>query len=152
MASTERTIQASPDEVWAVLADAMSYDRWVVGAKDIRTADGSWPAAGSKLHHTSGVGPLQLKDDTKVLESEGPRRIVLEARGRSLGRARIELLLEPEAQATRVTMIEQILRPAPAAPVLNLVLGPLVHSRNVETLRRLDEATHERVATERPGG
>ena len=145
MATNERTIDATPEQVWAVLADAMSYDRWVVGAKDIRTADGTWPQPGSSLHHTIGVGPLELKDTSTVLEAEPPRRLVLEARGRPLGMARVELLLEPVGSSTKVTMIEKATRPA-AVRAMNPVLHPLVHSRNTETLRRLEESTHERTA------
>jgi len=135
---------ATPEQIWAVLADPHSYDRWVVGAKDIREADGTWPEPGSKLQHTSGLGPLNLKDNTKVLESEPPRRLVLEARGRPVGIARVEIRLEPQGSATLVTMVEDAVRPAPAA-VINATLNPLMHSRNVETLRRLEEATLEKL-------
>jgi len=142
VAGTERTIEATPEQVWAVLADPMSYDRWVVGAKDIRKADGTWPEPASTLDHTSGFGPLQLKDNTKVLEAEPERRLVLEARGRPLGAARIEFRLEPEGTATRVTLIENTVRPA-LARILNPVVGPLIHARNVETLRQLEEVVLE---------
>jgi uncharacterized protein YndB with AHSA1/START domain len=139
---TERTIPATPEQIWAVLANAMSYDRWVVGAKNIRTADGTWPEPGSALHHTVGFGPLTLNDNTKVLEAEPPRRLVMEARGRPMGIARIEVRLEPEGSGTKVTMIEDAVRPAPVK-AMNPALNPLIHSRNVETLRRLVEATLE---------
>ncbi len=145
VATNERTIDATPEQIWAVLADAMCYDHWVVGAKDIRTADGTWPEPGSSLHHTIGVGPMELKDTSTVLEAEPPRRLVLEARGRPLGMARVELLLEPVEGGTKVTMIEDATRPA-AVRAMNPVLHPLVHSRNTETLRRLEEATQERMA------
>lgn len=149
MAKNERTIDASPDQIWAVLADAMSFERWVVGAKDIRTADGTWPEPGSHLHHTVGFGPLQLKDNTKVLEADPPRRLVMEARGRPLGIAQIEMLLEPAGSGTKVTMIEHPVRPGPVK-ALGPCLDPLVHSRNTETLRRLASATHERMGTAAP--
>jgi len=144
VACNERTIPATPEQIWAVLADPHSYERWVVGAKDIRAADGEWPEPGSKLQHTSGLGPFSLKDNTKVIESEPPRRLVLEARGRPLGIARIEITLEPQRSATLVSMVEHAVRPAPAAAV-NAAISPLMHSRNVETLRRLEEAALERM-------
>ena len=143
MASNERTIPATPEQIWAVLGDAMCYDRWVVGAKDIRDADGTWPEPGSTLQHTSGFGPLELKDNTKVIESDPPRRIVLEARGRPLGIAQIEITLEPEGSGTKVTMVENAVRPV-TAKMMNPALDPLMHSRNVETLRRLEEVTAEK--------
>lgn len=146
MARNERIINATPEQIWAVLADAKSYDRWVVGAKDIRTADDTWPEPGSRLHHTVGFGPLQLKDNTKVLESEAPRLLVMEARGRPFGIARIEMHLEPQASGTKVTMIEYALRPDPVK-LLNPALDPLIHSRNTESLLRLEQATHERLGS-----
>ena len=146
MACNERTIDATPEQIWAVLADARSYARWVVGAKDIRTVDDTWPEPGSRLHHTVGFGPLQLKDNTKVLECEAPRLLVMEARGRPVGIARIELRLEPQGSGTKVTMIEYALRPDPVK-LMNPALDPLIHSRNTESLRRLEEATHERIGT-----
>jgi len=142
VACNERTIQATPEQIWAVLADPHAYERWVVGAQDIREADGTWPEAGSKLQHTSGLGPLKLKDNTKVLESEPPRRLVLEARGRPLGIARIEIRLEARGSATLVTMAEDAVRPTPAA-IINATLSPLMHSRNIESLQRLEEAAVE---------
>ena len=138
MACTERTMQATPEQIWAVLADPETYEHWVVGAKDTRDAEGVWPEPGSALQHTSGFGPFELKDNTKVLEADPPRHIVLEARGRPLGIARIELTLEPEGSATKVRMVEEVVRPLHARS-MNPALNPLIHSRNVETLRRLEE-------------
>lgn len=146
VASNERVIAATPEQIWAVLADAMSYDRWVVGAKQIRAADGTWPEPGSRLHHTVGMGPFQLADSTLVLESEPPSRLVMEARGRPLGTAWVEIRLEPVDGGTKVTMLEDVSRP-PLVRVMKPALDPLVHSRNTETLRRLEAATQERLAT-----
>ena len=129
-----------------MLADPYTYEHWVVGAKDIRTADGTWPEKDSTLQHTSGFGPLNLKDNTKVIESDPPKRLVLEARGRPLGIARIEIDLKPQGSSTVVAMTEYAVRPEPAKR-LNPVLDPFLHSRNVETLRRLEELTLERVGT-----
>lgn len=79
MPRSEIEIAAPPESVWAVLADAQRYWDWVVGAKEVRDADESWPSPGAKLHHSSGVGPLTVEDETRVLESEQPRRLVLHA-------------------------------------------------------------------------
>jgi len=146
VARNEQIIDATPEQIWAALADPLCYDRWVVGAKDIRAADGEWPDSGAMLQHTSGVGPFNLKDNTKVIECEAPRRLVLEARGRPLGIARIEILLEPQGTGTLVTMIEHAVRP-PHAAAVNAALSPLIHSRNVESLRRLEAVAREKAAT-----
>src|SRR3954451_21888989 len=51
-------MDAPPDEVFAVLADARSYGEWVVGSKDVRAADPGFPAPGSRFPHSVGLGPL----------------------------------------------------------------------------------------------
>ena len=50
------------------------YGDWVVGSKRIRAADASWPAPGSRFHHTVGVGPLSLDDHTESLEADAAMR------------------------------------------------------------------------------
>ena len=81
-AENQIEIAAPPERVWAVLADPQCFDDWVVGAQDVRDADASWPAVGSKLHHSTGVGPLTVDDETAVEVAEPPTRLVLLARAR----------------------------------------------------------------------
>jgi uncharacterized protein YndB with AHSA1/START domain len=136
MAVTTRDIPASPDEVWAVLADPKRYADWVVGAKEVRGLEGDWPAPGARFHHTVGLGPIHIHDSTSVLESSPPRRLILRARARPLGHARIALELTQSGVGTRVVMTEE-----PTSPLASLgqrVLDPLIHTRNVEALRRLE--------------
>ena len=99
-------IAAPPDGVWAVLANARRYSDWVAGARAVRDADPGWPAVGRKLHHTVGVWPLVVNDETVVVESEPPRRLVLRASVKPVGRFRVELGLEAADGGTRVTMQE----------------------------------------------
>jgi uncharacterized protein YndB with AHSA1/START domain len=80
VASNHVYIAAAPATVWEVLVDARSYAHWVVGSSQTRGVTGRWPAVGSRFHHTQGVGPLGLRDDTEVIEAKRPRRLVLEVR------------------------------------------------------------------------
>lgn len=138
MAVTQRTLHATPEQVFAVLADPDSYGHWVVGSHSIRDADATWPAVGSRFHHRVGVGPFTVPDHTEALECEPPHRLVLRARARPLGTARVELILTPSGGGTLVTM-----REGPADPLSRLALNPLtdplVDARNRESLRRLAE-------------
>src|SRR4051812_44540163 len=111
-----------PEAVWDVLADADGYEYWVVGSKAIRDADAGFPAAGTRFHHTLGVGPLTLRDHTEVLEAEPPRLMRLRAEGRPLGAATVTMRLTPEDGGTGVEMVEH-----PAGPFGVLALNPLVH-------------------------
>lgn len=136
MATTHQQISAPPERVFAVLSDPQSYGDWVVGSDTIRDADPAWPAAGSRFYHRVGVGPFKLNDHTEVLEVDPPRRLVLHARARPLGTAKVTLLLTPQGDATLVTMREEA-----GDPLSRLAINPLtdwlVHHRNVESLRRL---------------
>lgn len=136
MARNEAYIDAPPQAVWDVLADADAYADWVVGSRDIRDADADWPAAGSVFHHTVGLGPLNMRDNTRAIVSEPPRRLVMRANSRPLGAAQVEILLEPERGGTRVTMIED---PVGRTAVLRFlpVTHALIRGRNTESLRRL---------------
>ena len=136
MARNESVISVPVEQVFAVLADPYRYHEWVVGAKEIRGVDGQWPEPGSVFHHSIGVGPVTLQDNTECLEVEEPHRIMLEARARPLGRARIEMRLTEVEGGTRVTMDEVAVSP-PLMKLLNPVIDPLIHARNVEALRRL---------------
>lgn len=143
MARNQRYIDAPPEQVFAVLSDAWSYAEWVVGSTHIRDADAAFPAAGSRFHHTIGIGPLRLHDHTEVLESHPPRRLRLEARARPLGSATVTLDLAPERQGTRVTMIEDpsgFTAPLRFLPPTHL----LTRIRNGESLRRLQALVERR--------
>ncbi len=136
MAQTSLVLDAPLEKVWAVLADAHSFSRWVVGAKDIRSVEGPWPEPGSRFHHTVGVGPFTLRDNTKSLAAEERRRLLIEARARPVGRARVDLTLTPIGAGTEVTVTERFVSPA-FMKLANPVLAPLVNARNAESLRRL---------------
>jgi uncharacterized protein YndB with AHSA1/START domain len=136
VATTQTTIDAPPERVFAVLARPEAYADWVVGSDTIRDADPNWPATGSRFHHRVGVGPFKVNDHTEVIEVQPPYKLVLHARARPLGTAQVSLQLEPEGNGTRVTMHETA-----GDPLSKLAINPLtdwlVHHRNVESLRRL---------------
>lgn len=69
MATVERVIEAPPDAVAAVLADARSYDGFVVGSKRIRWFDARWPEPGTRFHHSVGFAVLHIRDHTTVVQT-----------------------------------------------------------------------------------
>jgi uncharacterized protein YndB with AHSA1/START domain len=145
VATNERFMPVPPEAVWDALADPGGYGYWVVGSKEIRDADPDWPAAGSRFHHTIGVGPLTLDDHTEALEAEPPQRLKLRAKGRPLGTATVTLEMIPEDGGTVVRMTEN-----PDGLTAVLSLNPLVHVltkvRNAESLMRLEELALRRTA------
>ena len=136
MATTHTHITASPDEVFATLANPENYGDWVVGSDTIRDADPAWPKVGSRFHHRVGFGLLKVSDHTEVLAVDPPHRLVLHARARPLGTARVTLLLNERQGGTNVTMIE-VAGDRLSRLALNRLTDPLIHLRNVEALRRL---------------
>ncbi len=135
MSTNSRTIDATPDEVFAVLADGWLYPLWVVGASRMRAVDEDWPAPGSRLHHSVGAWPLLIDDDTEVIERE-PLLLVLRARAWPSGEAEVRIRLEPIGSQTRVTLHEDAIG-GPGRLVPGPARHPLLHMRNREGLRRL---------------
>ena len=144
MARNVTTFPVPIQQVFAVLADPKTYAYWVVGSDSIRDADASWPAVGAKLHHRVGVGPLKLNDNTEVLEVTEPVHLVLQARARPLGTARVILdLVDLGGNGTQVTMVE-----GPGDRFSRLLHNPvadfLLRRRNDEALRRLGQLAAQR--------
>ncbi len=149
---TTRPIEATPDQVWAVLSDGWLYAGWVVGASRIRAVDPRWPAVGSTISHSVGGWPLLLDDDTEVLTCRPGRLLRLLARTRPLGESLVEIELSerPGLGSCAVTIREDtvsgpgLLVPA---PLRQLALAP----RNRESLRRLDYLVRGRVRSDGDG-
>ena len=124
--------------VWDALADAGGYAYWVVGSKVIRDADADWPAPGSKIHHTVGLGPFERSDHTESIEAVEPQRLTLRAKARPLGTARVTLEMTPKDGGTVVSITENpdgVFRPLAFVPPLQLLSA----LRNAESLMRLEE-------------
>jgi uncharacterized protein YndB with AHSA1/START domain len=145
MTTVSKLIQAPPEAVFAILADGWYYSGWVVGTSHMRAVETDWPAVGSRLFHSSGVWPAALKDETRVEECETNRRLVMTARGRPLGEARIEITLDPEGHGTRVSMTEAPTR-GPGAWINNPLGESVLHRRNVESLARLAALAEHRTS------
>lgn len=139
------TVRTEPDVVFDVITDARTYAYWVVGAKRIRSVEPAWPAPGSAFHHTVGIGPLTVRDETRVVEIERPRLLVLEARAWPAGTARVTLTLEPVPQGTSLTIEEVPIR-GPAAAVHNPLLDAAAHARNAVSVRRIERLATSRAA------
>lgn len=137
MASNRVHVDASPEEVFAVLSDPENYPKWVVGAAGIRDQDGEFPAVGSRFHHKVGSWPVGVKDHTEVLEVEAPRRLVLKAKARPLGTATIALDLHESAGGTEVRMEEVPGDRLTSLFVGNPVADTALRLRNAEALSRL---------------
>lgn len=136
MTDNTRLLHATPEQVWEVLCDGWVYPVWVVGASRMREVDDAWPAVGSKLHHSVGMWPLLIDDNTEVLEATPGRSLTLRARGWPIGEAQVVIRLRPVGDDTEVTISEEPVS-GPGALVPPPVKGLSLKWRNTETLRRL---------------
>lgn len=137
MVEVTATVPASPEKVFAVLADGWSYVGWVVGATHIREVDTGWPKEGTRIHHSVGAWPLQMHDVTTVHAVDPPWLLELDARLWPLGAARIRLeLTEVRPEVTEVRMSEKVVR-GPGRVLPRAVQAALLVPRNRESLRRL---------------
>jgi hypothetical protein len=148
MTTVSKLVHATAEAVFSQLADGWIFPVWVVGATHIRDVDDAWPAVGAELHHKVGAWPLVIDDSTRVLEMTPNRRLVLQARAKLFGQARVEIVLEPSGDECLVTMAE--------APTHGLALGidnPLqryaLRQRNVESLERLATLAEKRAGQPR---
>ncbi len=136
MGTSEREFSVPPEKVWTILADGWLYPLWVVGASRIREVDQSWPAPASRLHHSFGIWPAVVDDETEVLECVPHERLTLRARGWPLGEAHVEIHLQERGAGTLVTIVEQAVK-GPGALLPNVIEDAVLAVRNKETLRRL---------------
>jgi hypothetical protein len=131
-----RTVAATPSAVWQVLSDGWLFPVWVVGASRMREVDGHWPEVGAKLHHSVGIWPALINDNTEVLEALPDHLLRLRTRGWPAGEAEVVLRHEAGGAGTRITLDEDAVQ-GPGAFVPRALRTPALAWRNTETLRRL---------------
>src|SRR4051794_41057870 len=145
MFTVTRMVEATPEQVWAVLEDGWSFPSWVVGAPGRGAGGGGGPATGTKPHHWAGIWPAVVNDETGVLESAPPRRLRLQAKGWPAGEATVELRIEPAGNGSKVTLVEDVTR-GPGHYLPKALRQPPIALRNAETLRRLAYMAERRTA------
>lgn len=143
MAFTAREIDASPADVFAVLADPTTYPDWLHGASGIRDVDQNWPSPGSKFHHVVGVKPFVIPDSSEVVDVEPDRRLGLRVRTRPFLIADVTFELVGNESRCVVTLTE---KPAfrPLGDLLRPLLDPVLHARNHRSLARLQDVVEQR--------
>ncbi|MET9268169.1 SRPBCC family protein [Kribbella sp. NPDC003557] len=136
MSENECLIDASVDDVFAILTDGWSYAAWVVGASRIRDVDAPWPEAGGRIHHSVGAWPLVIDDTTTALEYEPARRLKLQVRVWPAGHGEVEFVATETPTGCRLVMTEKATS-GPISLLPTAVADVALHPRNAESLRRL---------------
>ncbi|MEX0153578.1 SRPBCC family protein [Microbacterium sp. LMI1-1-1.1] len=149
-ARNTRLMQCTPDDVFAVLSDGWLYPVWVVGATRMRDVDPGFPWVGTQIHHSLGVWPIMLHDETEVVEWAPPQRLRLRPSASVLGRGVIRIDVRPHDVGAAVTMVEEPVSGV-AARLPRQLWAPLLRLRNHECLNRLAFLAEGRAA-ERAAG
>ncbi|TDD61789.1 SRPBCC family protein [Kribbella antibiotica] len=143
MSENECMVEASAEDVFAVLTDGWRYAAWVVGASRVRDVDAPWPEPGGIIHHSVGAWPLLINDTTEAVEYDEGRRLRLRVRAWPVGEGDVEFRVHEGPKGCRVVMTEKAVRgPASLMPagLADLLLG----ARNTETLHRLKLLAEQR--------
>ncbi|HEY4278363.1 MAG TPA: SRPBCC family protein [Conexibacter sp.] len=150
MARNEIEIEAPPEAVFDVLSDPRSFARWVVGSQAIRRADPEWPAPGAAFDHAVGIGPLRLKDHSRVVESARPTFLRMLVNARPLTQAWVTLRVRGAEHGRTVVEMDERAADQRSRLAFNPLTDPLIRLRNHESLRRLKALAegHEEI----PGG
>jgi hypothetical protein len=132
-----RRVHAPTEAVWAVLADGWLYANWVVGTSRVRAVDAGWPAEGRRIHHSFGVWPALIDDETVSLEARPGEGLRLQARGWPMGEAEVDLTLSARPpDSCLVTIVEDTVT-GPGVVVPRPARQAAIAVRNNEALRRL---------------
>jgi uncharacterized protein YndB with AHSA1/START domain len=143
MVTRTRTVRATPERIWDVLADGWLYGLWMVGASAVEEVDPAWPAVGAELHHLTGSWPMAIEQTTRVLESEPARRLVLGTRTRYVGESRVTLTLRPVGSGSEVRLDRELVSGVRTV-VPGVLTQPLVEGWAGDTLLRLSLVAEHR--------
>nr|WP_295831927.1 SRPBCC family protein [uncultured Microbacterium sp.] len=135
-ARNTRLMRCTPDDLFAVLSDGWLYPVWVVGAARMRDVDGDWPREGAQLHHSLGVWPVMIHDQSEIVEWDPPRRMRLRPEAGILGRGVLRIEARPHPVGIAVTIAEEPVSGA-AALLPSVLWKPLLVLRNHECPNRL---------------
>ncbi|MBB2993050.1 hypothetical protein FHR72_004557 [Mycolicibacterium iranicum] len=143
-----RETSASRQRVWDVIADGWTYSQWVVGNSRMRAVDPNWPQPGSTIHHSIGVWPAVINDNTVVESSVPERELVLVANGRPFGKARITLRLQDLDNGGCVIEMSEVPVSAPMKWLPHSLSLAAVFPRNRETTWRLAAMAERRTSND----
>ena len=132
-----RVVHAPREAVWAVVCDGWLYANWVVGTARVRAVDATWPAEGSRIHHSVGAWPALIDDHTVSLAQVPGERLRLQARGWPAGEAHVELSLQQRPDGSCIVTILEDAVSGPGVVVPRPVRQAAIAARNTEALRRL---------------
>jgi uncharacterized protein YndB with AHSA1/START domain len=104
--SSDVSIARSPHEVFEVLLDAKTYERWTE-MTDSRFDTPGRPGVGTRGSFRMPSGPLKGEYEMEILELEPDQRLVMHVTSRNLDWKAVTTLV-PDGAATRMTYAGEI--------------------------------------------
>jgi uncharacterized protein YndB with AHSA1/START domain len=134
--TARRTVATTAEAVWSVLAEPVTYPRWVLDLLDVSDADPRWPDPGAAFRYRFRRGPLRRSAQATVLEAHAPNRLRLRWRRGLVIELVTTITIEPAAVGSTIVIAEEIASPAAAR---GYPAGGLVNGANwVTSLGRLE--------------
>jgi uncharacterized protein YndB with AHSA1/START domain len=93
MATSTLVLEATPRDIWSVLANASAYPRWVVGMREAHETEGLWPRPGSHFRCTVDWHGFTVNTTATLLTVVAPRHLAFSTRRRPFGMAHVDIRL-----------------------------------------------------------
>lgn len=137
------TVRASPEEVFAFLADLENWPRWQSDMKITELTDGSRGEVGARYRYVSKAMGQTFDSTVRLSRVDAPREVGFEGEWTGMIRPSGRYLIEPAPEGARVT-----LNPHPEARGFGKLMAPLMglmikrlNQKHLEALRRAVERT-----------
>ena len=142
MSHTTAFTRAPIETVFSLLADPSRYEEFVVGNSTIRRFDPEWPKEGTTFHHSLGVKPFIVKDESISLATDHATYLVMETRMSVLGASITAFELSSTGEGTKIEIFEEAIR-GPFAWLWSRPVDALLDWRNKRLLERLTRLAEE---------
>ena len=144
-------LDASPDDVWAVVEDVGSHVEWMEDAVEIRFTSPNTSGAGTAFDCDTKIGPFRLTDHMEITEWEPGRAMGVRHVGMVTGTGVFRLVPLDDGRRTRFIWTEELFFPwwmggplgaTVAKPVLAHVWRTnLINLQSIVSARRPSDAT-----------
>jgi uncharacterized protein YndB with AHSA1/START domain len=133
-----RTIDASPAEVWPLVADIEGHARWQVDVRAIRFTSSTTRGVGATYLCDTRLGPIRMRIPMEVVEWKEGKAIAVCYEGALSGGGRISLKRRRKGRRTTVTWDAKIRLPwwlgGPVGAMATVQLLRLVWRANFKNL------------------
>lgn len=134
-------VHASPDKVYAFLADLANWPHWQSDMKLTELMEGEAGKPGARYRYISKAMGQTFDSTVRIVKAEAPREVTFEGEWTGMIRPSGGYLAEPAADGTRVT-----LNPHPEARGFGKVMAPILgmmikrlNEKHLEDLRKAVE-------------